>query len=941
MERILKTITCAFMLIATVIGCMQEAEVQNDVQDQEGLQSIVFHAGWAPETKTVLQEDGSIWWSPGDEISVFVSNHENVYKFTSININPAAAVDFSGSIPDYTRETTYALYPYDENASCEFFGSNNESVFIYSTVPTVQYVQPGTFSKGLPVSVARLEKEMLSFHNVCGGIKFSVASEGITKVVFTSRRFYSTTYGIAGGFGVCIEDGAISNIWSTGDSLDADGSSKITVYPSEGEYFIPGEYYYVAIIPTELAHLEMTFYKDDSFATYFCSNAMLAKWGEIKRGNVKRLLEKDKDLEYVELERKYARMSGVDMWQGQPEYYNAGFFQTITDINFNTSCETLKGEPVRSSIGHEGYFPVYVEIDGAVVNFYTEAEYYLMDDCLSFCGMSNLRELDLSMIDTRNLTYTYSMFMNCESLERVDLSHFNTSNVTDMSHMFFNCRSLEQLDLSCFSTANVDCMYCMFALCTKLKSINLCNAEAGKLNNGANAGALFYNSPWLTKVDLGELDLSTADCGGAMLRVAKRSNNCAILCTPGTRSRLCEDDTNLISEDVITWYVPGESLPEVVEPKRKPELYYSSDFSMDKKTKLLNKATEGAGITLVLAGEAYSDRLISDGTYENDMKAAMEAIFSVEPLKSYRHLFNVYMIYAVSMNEVIDEDTAFSYYNEELHDDQARFGEHGLTASFDFSEYSNIFLSLFSLEGEPKHVTSVIVVHDNWNRPEGFAFMHPLCDTGDEVAHDCPTGIDGTAVIHKCDSEDTFKYIVCHEFGHAFAALYEEYVDRDWSMPTEGSTTDNKAYIQQMQNQHGWWNNIDFTDDPQSIRWHAFMADSRYDESNVSIIEGARYAFGVWRSMDESIMGSTYGHYSVPAREAIYKVINTLAYGDSWQYDYESFVQQDLKNITSDQEMQSYVSKRIYPARANRHYSFKIVKSFGADGREKTTVIMN
>lgn len=43
------------------------------------------------------------------------------------------------------------------------------------------------------------------------------------------------------------------------------------------------------------------------------------------------------------------------------------------------------------------------------------------------------------------------------------------------------------------------------------------------------------------------------------------------------------------------------------------------------------------------------------------------------------------------------------------------------------------------------------------------------------------------------------------------------------------------------------------------------------------------------------LMGSsTDGQFNAPSREAIYYRINKLAYGDSWNYDYETFVQFDL-----------------------------------------------
>ena len=68
----------AFGLIIPIvlIGCAKEvdsAEQQPLEQEQENLHEVVFHAGWAPETKTVLQEDGSVWWSPGDEICLLVA----------------------------------------------------------------------------------------------------------------------------------------------------------------------------------------------------------------------------------------------------------------------------------------------------------------------------------------------------------------------------------------------------------------------------------------------------------------------------------------------------------------------------------------------------------------------------------------------------------------------------------------------------------------------------------------------------------------------------------------------------------------------------------------------------------------------------------------------------------------------------------------------------
>lgn len=68
MNKVINELLAVLLIPSLLLGCVKEAEQQ---QPEEVLHEVVFHAGWAPETKTVLQEDGSVWWSPGDEINIF------------------------------------------------------------------------------------------------------------------------------------------------------------------------------------------------------------------------------------------------------------------------------------------------------------------------------------------------------------------------------------------------------------------------------------------------------------------------------------------------------------------------------------------------------------------------------------------------------------------------------------------------------------------------------------------------------------------------------------------------------------------------------------------------------------------------------------------------------------------------------------------------------
>lgn len=100
-----------------------------------------------------------------------------------------------------------------------------------------------------------------------------------------------------------------------------------------------------------------------------------------------------------------------------------------------------------------------------------------------FNGCENLRNVDLSKLDTSKVTAMWSMFADCKSLESLDLSNFNTSKVTSMSGMFYCCWSLKSLNLSKFNTSKVTNMVYMFDGCKSIKSLNLSKFDTSKVTD--------------------------------------------------------------------------------------------------------------------------------------------------------------------------------------------------------------------------------------------------------------------------------------------------------------------------------------------------------------------------------------------------------------------------------------------------------------------------
>lgn len=301
--------------------------------------------------------------------------------------------------------------------------------------------------------------------------------------------------------------------------------------------------------------------------------------------------------------------------------------------------------------------------------------------------------------------------------------------------------------------------------------------------------------------------------------------------------------------------------------------YESTDYSKDGNVTILQKATEGNGIDIVLMGDAFSDRLIADGTYETTMKKAADFLFTEEPFKTYRNLFNVYMVDAVSKNEVYDGETALSTY----------FGD----GTFVGGNNDKCFDYAQKAIPDSRIDEAMIVVMINSTRYAGTCHMYisAMSDygSGPSISY-FPVGNDDTG----------FEQLLHHEAnGHGFSKLADEYAYQEFgAMPTDEIRAN-----QELAASYGWNKNVDFTSDPTQVKWSKYLSDSRYSNDGLGVFEGAcTYWTGAYRPTDVSIMRYNTDGFNAPSREAIYYRIHKLAYGTPWAFNYEDFVTYDAKN---------------------------------------------
>ena len=198
----------------------------------------------ADATKTVMTEHNALCWSVSDKISLFytVEGKTGHSVFTSKNDIPAASAKFAGSLSlpaeDTDLRTVSALAVYPATTAD---ASDGTSVNV--TVPSVQTAVEGSFMEGAYPVVAQTSDltAALSFKAVCGGVKVSFRTPGITSFTFDAKGAK-----IAGTASVKIgEDG------TPVATLGEGAVSEITVNAPAGGFKV-GKWYYMTAFPATL-----------------------------------------------------------------------------------------------------------------------------------------------------------------------------------------------------------------------------------------------------------------------------------------------------------------------------------------------------------------------------------------------------------------------------------------------------------------------------------------------------------------------------------------------------------------------------------------------------------------------------------------------------------------------------------------------------------------
>ena len=279
----MKKLFILFAASALVLSCTKGLSERSSSNNQGDLQTIYASQCNGVETKNMIDDSSAeITWTAGDAINVFFGTSLNSKFVTS---ESGKIAQFKGSIDvvlgggEGLNDDTYlwGVYPYNAQNKCD--GS-----MITLSLPASQEAAENTFAKGLFPQIAKSKNFYMSFYNLCGGFRFSVSSPDIKTVTLSGNNNEL----IAGKVKVGMEDvPTVEEILS--------GETTLTMHAPNGGYFKPGVHYYFVLFPTQFASgLTLTYYKDETHASYVYSKSY-----ELKRGNFPRFANRDSGLAFV------------------------------------------------------------------------------------------------------------------------------------------------------------------------------------------------------------------------------------------------------------------------------------------------------------------------------------------------------------------------------------------------------------------------------------------------------------------------------------------------------------------------------------------------------------------------------------------------------------------------------------------------------------------
>ena len=285
----------------------------------------------------------------------------------------------------------------------------------------------------------------------------------------------------------------------------------------------------------------------------------------------------------------------------------------------------------------------------------------------------------------------------------------------------------------------------------------------------------------------------------------------------------------------------------------------------------------GKGVNIVLMGDCFDAKDISEGKYLKAMQDAYTYFFDIEPYVTYKDYFNVYSVFGMSADSGMGTVNTIR---------EARFGSQYTLNEGVSPDFETVFAAACTVDAINDDVAKTLVI---------------LVENSAEYSGLCYMWGDGSAVALVPMSNDPapydFRGLVHHEAGgHGFGKLADEYIYHNAFIQSCSCICCGHIDAINAMKRYGFYENISLTGSMQEVPWSHMIYDPQYSNV-VDVYEGAyMHTRGVWRSEATSCMNNNIPYYNAISREAMVKRIMKYA-GE--EYSFEAFKAMDYESLPS------------------------------------------
>ena len=290
----------------------------------------------------------------------------------------------------------------------------------------------------------------------------------------------------------------------------------------------------------------------------------------------------------------------------------------------------------------------------------------------------------------------------------------------------------------------------------------------------------------------------------------------------------------------------------------------------------LQEAKTGNGVNIVIMGDCFDAKDISEGKYLKAMQDAYGYFFDIEPYLTYKDYFNVYGVFGMS------PDSGMGTVNTIR---EARFGSQYTLNEGVSPDFETTFAAACLAPISDDVSRTLVIMLENSSDYSGLCYMWG----------------DGSAVAVVPMSTDPapydFRGLVHHEAGgHGFGKLADEYIYHNAFIQSCDCLCCSHADAITAFQSYGFYPNISLTGSMKDVPWAHMIYDPQYSNT-VDVYEGAFFhSRGVFRSEPTSCMHNNIPYYNAISREAMVKRIMKYA-GE--EYSFEDFKANDKEALPS------------------------------------------